>query len=68
MMVANIFKTFFQSQNSILYNKSWHGVKILQAMIEKNKVSTCYMMMWHVNPHHITLGLHDIHCSTFEEL
>jgi hypothetical protein len=23
------------------------------------------MMMWHVNPHHITLGLHNIHVNLF---
>jgi hypothetical protein len=26
---------------------------------------TCYMMMWHVNPCHITLGPHNIHVNFF---
>jgi len=29
------------------------------------KLKMCYMMMWHVNPHHITLGLHNIHVNFF---
>jgi hypothetical protein len=28
---------------------------------EKKTLKTCYMMTWHVNPCHITLGLHNIH-------
>ncbi len=49
----------FKSQHILL---SWHVMKNLQSMIEeKIIIKMCYMMTWHVNPCHITLGLHNIH-------
>jgi len=33
---------------------------------KKKKILTCYMMMWHLNPHHITLGPHNIHDNFFK--
>ncbi len=42
-------------------------MKNLQFVTRKKKkkktLKTCYMMMWHVNPCHITLGPHHIHVN-----
>jgi hypothetical protein len=51
--------------------KSWHVflsrhvMKIYNLWLKK-KVKKCYMMTWHVNPHHINLGPHNIHVNFFK--
>jgi hypothetical protein len=38
----------------------------LQSTTRKKKISKYYMMMWHVNPHDINLGPHNIHVIFFK--
>ncbi len=50
----------------------WHAMKNLPSMfgisfffLILKKLKTRYMMMWHVNLRHITLGVHNIHVNFF---
>ncbi len=73
-MMVNIFKVFCEkiqpNANNNFNLKLCHGfydVKNLQSLTKKSKtLKTCYIMTWHVNPQHITLGPHNIYVNFFK--
>jgi hypothetical protein len=62
---ANNNNNFISHDVYFCYDVSW---KICNPWPKKKMktLKTCYMMTWHVNPCHITLGPHNVHVKKFK--